>query len=318
VIIVTGGAGFIGSNLVRALNHAGREDLIVVDDMSDGNKFTNIADCVISDYLDKDEFRKIVQSNDGLGKIDVIFHQGACSDTTELDGRFMLDNNYSYSKQILHFCLQKKTPFIYASSAAVYGTGDEFIEEESHENPINLYAYSKLLFDNYVRRALSSATTQIIGLRYFNAYGPGEAHKGHMASVAYHLNNQLSVESSVKLFKGSGGYAAGEQQRDFIHVDDVVAINLWFMQQQEHSGIFNIGTGISRSFNDVAQTVIDWYGRGEIRYIDFPDKLAGSYQSFTKANLSRLRGVGCDHVCKTLEAGMRDYLDWLNSDNSSV
>ncbi len=230
----------------------------------------------------------------------------------------MLDNNYSYSKQILHFCLQRKTPLIYASSAAVYGTGDEFIEQISCENPVNVYAYSKLLFDNYVRRALSSAAAQIVGLRYFNAYGPGEAHKGHMASVAYQMNNQLTEGSGVKLFEGSGGYAAGEQQRDFIHIDDVVAINLWFMQRRQHSGVYNVGTGKARSFNDVAKAIIEWHGRGEIRYIDFPDNLAGSYQNFTKANLSRLRSVGCDHVCKTLETGMRDYLAWLNSDNSSV
>jgi ADP-L-glycero-D-manno-heptose 6-epimerase len=317
VIIVTGGAGFIGSNLVKALNQIGREDLIVVDDLSDGSKFRNIVDCTIADYLDKDEFRQMIESgNNSFGKLDMVFHQGACSDTTEWNGRKMLDNNYSYSKQLLHYCLQDKTPFIYASSAAVYGVGDEFSEQASSEKPINVYAYSKLLFDNYVRRVMKSVDSQIVGLRYFNVYGPGEAHKGKMASVAYHLNNQLLGNTRVKLFDASDGYAAGEQQRDFIYVDDAVAINLWFMQESQHSGIFNAGTGTPRSFNDVAKAVIDWHGCGEIDYIPFPEKLRGCYQSFTKADLTQLSSVGCKYQCLTLEAGMNDYLAWLNADNS--
>jgi len=212
LIIVTGGAGFIGSNLVRRLNQAGREDLIVVDDLSDGSKFRNIADCIIEDYLDKDEFRQMLENgNNSLGKPDVVFHQGACSDTTASNGRFMLDNNYRYSKQLLHYCLQDKTPFIYASSAAVYGVGDKFIEQTACEKPINVYAYSKLLFDNYVRRIFKRVDSQIVGLRYFNVYGPGEAHKGEMASVAYHMNRQLLATGRVKLFDANDGYAAGEQ-----------------------------------------------------------------------------------------------------------
>lgn len=317
MIIVTGGAGFIGGNLVRALNMAGREDLIVVDDLSDGNKFRNIVDCAIEDYLDKDEFREIIErGNSSLGKIDVVFHQGACSDTTETDGRYMLDNNYSYSKQLLHYCLSDKTPFIYASSAAVYGIGGDFVEQRFSENPVNVYAYSKLLFDNYVRRIMVTAASQIVGLRYFNVYGPGEAHKGTMASVAYHLNSQLLESARVRLFDGSDGYLPGEQQRDFIHVDDAVAINLWFMQSPQQSGIFNVGTGTSRSFNDVANAVIDWHGRGEIDYIAFPETLKLSYQSYTKANLTNLRSVGCEHQCLALEAGMNDYLLWLNANNA--
>ncbi len=316
MIIVTGGAGFIGSKLIKALNRRGREDVIVVDDLSDGHKFHNIADCDIEDYLDKDEFRKIITGDDGSpGKIELVFHQGACTDTTEWDGRMMLDNNYRYSKQLLHYCLRSRIPFIYASSAAVYGVGDEFTEQPACEKPVNVYAWSKLLFDNYVRRIMNSAESQIVGLRYFNVYGPGEAHKGAMSSIACHLNNQLLENTGVKLFDASDGYAAGEQQRDFIHVDDVVAINLWFMQEPQHSGIFNVGTGISRSFNDVAKILIDWHGRGEIDYIPFPEKLRGSYQSFTRANLAQLESIGCKHEYKTLEEGLNDYLAWLKANH---
>ncbi len=313
MIIITGGAGFIGSNLVKALNETGREDLIVVDDMSDGSKFHNIVDCEIADYLDKDEFRSIIERDkNSLGKIDVVFHQGACSDTTEWDGRFMMDNNYRYSKELLHYCLQDKTPLIYASSAAVYGVGVEFTEQASSENPINIYAYSKLLFDNYVRRISKKTESQIIGLRYFNAYGPREAHKVSMSSVAYQFNKQLLATSKVKLFDAHEDYAAGEQLRDFIHVDDVAAINLWFMRQPQLSGIFNVGTGVTHSFNDVANLVLKWHGHGEIEYIPFPEKLRGRYQSFTKADLTHLKNAGCDHHFKSLETGMEDYLTWLN------
>ena len=315
MIIVTGGAGFIGSNLVRALNHVGREDLIVVDDLSNGEKFRNIADCVIADYLDIDEFRTIMECNKDLEQLDIVFHQGACSDTTEQDGRYMMDNNYRYSKELLHYCLRGKTPFIYASSAAVYGASEEFIENEAYENPVNVYAYSKLLFDNYVRRHIGEVDSQVVGLRYFNVYGQGEAHKGAMASVAYQLNRQLLDSNKLRLFEGSGGYGPGEQQRDFVHVDDAVAINMWFMQESKKSGIFNVGTGAPRSFNDVAKIIIEWQDKGQIEYISFPEDLKRSYQSFTKANLTLLRSVGCSHTFKSLESGLNDYLSWLNSKN---
>ena len=313
MIIVTGGAGFIGSNLVRALNISGRKDLVVVDDLSDGHKFQNMADCSISDYFDKDEFAQIIESGKRkFDKIDAVFHLGACSDTTEWDGRMMLDNNYRYSKEVLHFCMQNKIPLIYASSAAVYGVGDTFTESSECENPINVYAYSKLLFDNYVRRVMGKAESQIVGLRYFNVYGRGEAHKGEMASVAYQFNKQILENSKVKLFEGISGYSDGEQLRDFIYVDDVVAISRWFMSAPQVSGIFNVGTGDPHTFNDMAKTVIDWHGHGEIEYISFPEKLRNNYQSFTKANLARLRSIGCDYKCNSLESGMKEYLGWLN------
>jgi ADP-L-glycero-D-manno-heptose 6-epimerase len=314
VIIITGGCGFIGSNLVKALNASGREDLIVVDEMSDGNKFSNIAEYKIEDYLDIDEFRKLVKNKKKLKNIEIIFHQGACSNTREQDGRYMMDNNYEYSKEVLQYCLKSNTPLVYASSAAVYGRNDDFIEDAACESPINVYAYSKLLFDQYVRRVAKNVSSQIVGLRYFNVYGPGEAHKASMASVAYQLNNQMLKNSVVKLFVGSGGYSAGEQKRDFIHIDDVAAINLWFMERPEQSGIFNVGTGVSRSFNDVATSIVNWHQKGKLEYVDFPEGLENNYQSFTQANLDRLRGAGCDHAFKTLEDGMKSYLACLNKD----
>lgn len=311
MIVVTGGAGFIGSNLVKALNQQGREDIIVVDNLTNGEKFRNIADAVIYDYLDKNEFLKKVESGAGIKGITRIFHQGACSDTTEQDGRYMMENNYSYSKSLLHYSLDNKLPFIYASSAAVYGGADSFSEEVDCERPINVYAYSKLLFDNYVRQLAGTATTQIVGLRYFNVYGPNEAHKRHMASVAFHVYQQLCQGNKAKLFEGSAGFGDGEQERDFVYVDDVVAVNLWFMENSNCSGIFNTGTGRSRSFNDVANSVISAFGSGEIEYIKFPDKLLGKYQSYTEADLQKLKDIGCLLDYQSLEAGTEMYTNWL-------
>jgi len=314
MIIVTGGAGFIGSNLVKALNASGHNDIVVVDDMTDGKKYQNIVDCVIEDYLDKDEFRRFIDSGcQVLQDAEIVFHQGACSETTLRDGRFMLENNYSYSKLLFEFCQQNNIPFIYASSAAVYGTARDFAEQHQCEAPINIYGYSKYLFDEYVRRRLKQLRCQTVGLRYFNVYGPNEQHKGQMASVAYHLNRQLLETGKICLFEGSDGYTAGEQRRDFIHVDDVVAANIWFMQHPDASGIFNIGTGNSRSFNELARAVIAWHGRGAIEYIPFPDGLRQCYQSFTEADIAALRDAGYAHEFYTLEQGINRYLDYLNS-----
>lgn len=313
MIIVTGGAGFIGSNLIKGLNDRGRSDILVVDNLKNGVKFRNIADCEIQDYMDKDDFLAAVQNNDArLHATEALFHQGACSSTTEWDGRFMMHNNYEYSKALLHFCLERGIHYIYASSASVYGAGPKFIEDRRYEEPLNVYGYSKFLFDQYVRRLLPSLKSQVVGLRYFNVYGPRESHKGGMASVAFHLNNQLPAEGYVKLFEGTDGYGNGEQRRDFIYVGDVVDINLWFMDNPQVSGIFNAGTGRAQTFNDVAQAVVDWHGRGEIRYIPFPEHLRGRYQSYTEADTQRLRKVGYDRPFKTVEQGVREYLDGLN------
>lgn len=312
MIIVTGGAGFIGSNLVHHLNAGGRDDILVVDDMRDGMKFNNLVDARIADYMDKDEFLRLVEKNHDFGNVSAVFHQGACSVTTEWDGRYMLDNNFTYSKIILQYCLSRKIPFIYASSAAVYGAGNVFIEEPRYEKPLNLYGYSKMLFDQYVRRLAPLIQSQVAGLRYFNVYGPREAHKGSMASVAYHLNNQIKETGIVRLFAGCDGYADGEQCRDFIHVDDIVKLNLWFWEHPHVSGIFNAGTGASQPFNDVARAVIAAHKGGAIEYIPFPEHLKGHYQNFTQADLTKLRAVRYDGTFLSVEDGVIRYLKWLN------
>ncbi len=313
MIIVTGGAGFIGSNLVKALNERGHHDILVVDDLSDGTKFVNLVDCTILDYRDKDDFiRQIEAGADFDAPVTAIFHQGACSTTTEWDGRFMMNNNYQYSKSLLHYCLQREIPFLYASSAAVYGLGPEFRESPEHEKPLNVYGYSKLLFDQHVRRLLPGANSQIAGFRYFNVYGPREQHKGGMASVAFHHNSQIRENGRVRLFEGCDGYDNGEQRRDFIYVDDVTAVNLWFLEHPEKSGIFNLGTGRSQTFNEIAHTVVEFHGSGEIEYIPFPDHLRGHYQSFTEADIGALRAAGYETPFKTVQQGVTAYLKWLN------
>ncbi len=314
MIIVTGGAGFIGSNLVKALNEQGRSDILVVDNLENGKKFINLADCDIADYLDKRDFLELVEEGEDLGEIEVIFHQGACSTTTEWDGRYMLDNNYEYSKALLDYALERAIPFIYASSASVYGDGSRgFSEQRDNEFPLNVYAYSKFQFDQYVRQLLPEANSQVAGLRYFNVYGPREQHKGSMASVPFHLFNQLKQGENPKLFGAYDGYGPGEQKRDFIYVCDVVDVNLWLWQHPEVSGIYNCGTGRAQTFRELAQAVIDWYGKGEIEYIPFPDHLKGAYQSFTEADMTALRAAGYDRPFKTVQEGVPLYLDWLST-----
>ncbi|MGH1486217.1 MAG: ADP-glyceromanno-heptose 6-epimerase [Cellvibrionaceae bacterium] len=321
MILVTGGCGFIGSNIVKQLNNIGRTDIIVTDDLSDGKKFVNIVDCEIADYLDKDELLIKLKAG-SLPAIDCIFHQGACSTTTEWDGKFMMDINYEYSKTLLHYCLEHSIQFIYASSASVYGGGQtnekQFTENRVNEKPLNVYGYSKFLFDQYVRKHLSGNKSQIAGLRYFNVYGPREQHKGSMASVAFHLHNQLKEKGNIKLFAGHDGYSDGEQQRDFVYVDDVVDFNLWLMNNPATSGIFNCGTGRNQSFNDVANAVLSYHHKvhnkeGSLDYIPFPEHLKGAYQSFTQADMSLVHQQGYTQTFKTVEEGVHAYLAWLDN-----
>jgi len=310
--IVTGGAGFIGSNLVRALIDRGHDDIVVVDDLEDGHKFVNISDVSIADYLDKDDFlTRLANDKAFASNIKALFHEGACSATTEWNGRYVMRNNYSYSQVLLHHCLEQGTPFIYASSAAVYGASNQFVEDPVFENPLNVYGYSKLQFDRYVRRIATNPASQVVGLRYFNVYGPHEQHKGSMASVAFHFNNQVREDGEARLFEGTDGYGDGEQVRDFVYVDDVCNVNLWFLDNPSASGIFNTGTGKAQSFNDVANAVIGWHGKGKIRYIPFPEQLHGAYQSYTEADLTQLRASGCDVEFRPVEDGVREYLDQL-------
>lgn len=313
MIIVTGGAGFIGSNIVRRLNAEGSYDVVAVDDLADGRKMFNLAGATIADYLDHEEFLAHIRAGGEFGApLRAVFHQGACTVTTEWDGRMMMNRNFAFSKQLLHYCLERRIPFIYASSASVYGAGREFRIDSACEKPINVYAWSKLVFDQYVRRHLGSADSPVVGLRYFNVYGPQEQHKGGMASVIWHFHNQLLQGDELRLFQGSGGFADGEQRRDFIHVDDIVALNLWFLDKGLR-GIFNAGTGAARSFNDVARAVLAWHGRGRIRYVPFPAELAASYQHFTEADLTTLRLAGYTADFMPVEEGVRRYLDALRA-----
>ncbi len=308
-LIVTGAAGFIGSNLVEALNARGEHDVIAVDDLKQPDKFRNIADLAIADYLDHRAFReRLRQGDDFGGPVAAVLHQGACADTTESDGRFMMDNNYEFSKEVLHWCVHRGVPLVYASSASVYGNEIDCAEGPDHERPINVYAYSKLQFDRYVRRLAPTLRSTVVGLRYFNVYGPRERYKGKMASMVWQLSEQLKNEGICRLFEGTDGYANGEQRRDFVFVADVAAVNLFFAFGGVQTGIFNCGTGRSRSFNDVAKTIIEKLGRGRIEYVPFPDSLRGKYQSFTEAKIDRLRGAGYEAPMTTLEEGVRSLL----------
>ena len=312
MIIVTGGAGMIGSNIVKSLNDKGFNDILVVDNLKDGKKFKNLVDLDITDYMDKEDFITQIMAGDDFGSIDAIFHEGACSATTEWDGKYIMMNNYEYSKEVLHFCIERETPFLYASSAATYGDTETFIEEREYEGALNVYGYSKQQFDNYVRRLWADAeahgetVSQITGFRYFNVYGPREQHKGSMASVAFHLNNQMNAGDNPKLFEGSDQF-----KRDFVYVGDVAAVNLWFLENGV-SGIYNCGTGRAEPFQAVADAVIKHHNKGAVESIPFPDHLKGAYQEFTQADLTKLRAAGCDVEFKSVADGVAEYMAIIN------
>jgi len=333
-IVVTGAAGFIGSNIIKGLNARGIDDIVAVDDLTDGDKFRNLADLQIADYVDADDFYDLFAEG-AFGQVEAVFHEGACSDTMEPDGKYMMDNNYTLSCELFHACQDQGTRLLYASSAATYGGSDTFSESPEFEKPLNVYGYSKLLFDQRMRRELGAkfedAQTQVAGFRYFNVYGPREQHKGRMASVAFHQFNQFQAEGKVKLFGEYGGYGAGGQMRDFVFIDDVVAVNLWFFDHPEKSGIFNLGTGRAQPFNDVAMAVINNLRKGKnaaplsleeavhggmIDYITFPAGLIGKYQSYTQADLSALRAAGCQHAFADVQTGVTAYMEWLSGTKS--
>lgn len=332
-IVVTGAAGFIGSNLIKGLNERGLFDIIAVDDLTQGDKFRNLVDLKIADYVDAADFYEAFAA-DAYGKVEAVFHEGACSDTMESNGKYMMQNNYATSLHLYHTCQRRGARLLYASSAATYGGSDTFREEPAFERPLNVYGYSKLLFDQRMRiecgagfeRALAGLTRQVVGFRYFNVYGPREQHKARMASVAFHQFNQFRADHKVRLFSEYGGYGPGAQMRDFVYVDDVVAVNLWFYDHPEISGIFNLGSGRAQPFNDVASAVVNTmrqldqkdtlslaqlHAQGLIEYIPFPDALRGKYQCYTQADLSALRAVGCDHLFADVQTGVARYVNWL-------
>ncbi len=328
--IVTGAAGFIGSNIVKALNERGVTKIIAVDNLKRAEKFKNLVDCEIADYLDKEGFIERLLAGHFDGAVDAVLHQGACSDTMEMDGHYMMENNFRYSLAMLDWCQEQKVQFLYASSAATYGGSSEFREERAFEAPLNVYGYSKFLFDQIVRQRLAEAqgdNSQIAGFRYFNVYGPRESHKGRMASVAFHHYNQFRAEGKVKLFEGCDGYGNGEQKRDFVYVGDVAKVNLFFLDHPDQSGIFNVGTGRAQSFNELAAANVNscralqgksaepldaLLKKGFIEYIPFPEALKGKYQSFTQADLSKLRQAGYDAPFASVEEGVAQYVQWLN------
>jgi ADP-L-glycero-D-manno-heptose 6-epimerase len=324
LLVVTGAAGFVGANLVRALNARGHRRILAVDNLARAEKVANLADLEIEEYVDKDDFLHRLVEGEYEDDIGAVLHQGACSDTMETDGRYMMRNNYRYSLALLAYCQDNDVPLVYASSASVYGGGGEFREQRACEAPLNVYGYSKFLFDQAVRRTLPERTAPIVGFRYFNVYGPREQHKGRMASVAMHFFRQYNDTGRLKLFEGSGGYAAGEQRRDFVHVDDVVAANLWCLDNPDVSGIFNVGTGQAATYNAMAAAVVnavdahagkprrsvrELVDAGVIAYIPFPPALAGRYQSFTQADLTALRAAGYRGAFLDVEAGVARYVE---------
>lgn len=330
MILITGAAGFIGSNLVHALTQRAPYNVFAVDNLSRPDKFINIVDTEVADYLDKEDFLVRLERGDFAGKFSAVLHQGACSNTMETDGRYMMRNNYQYSIALFEFCQRENIPFIYASSAAVYGSSATFREERQYERPLNVYGYSKFLFDQYVKKFWSTHGRQsaapVVGLRYFNVYGPRENHKGTMASVAFHQYNEFLANGKVKLFGGHDGYEAGAQMRDFIYVDDVVDVNLFFLDRPEKSGIFNLGTGRAQQFNDIAVAVVNALKpsgtpltleqivtQGLLEYIPFPDKLKGKYQSFTQADIAQLRHAGYDKPFADVATGVSRYIQWLRA-----
>jgi ADP-L-glycero-D-manno-heptose 6-epimerase len=317
VIIVTGGAGFIGSNLIQQLNRAGERNILLVDNFAPapnltGPKFLNLAGAEYADYMDKREFRAALKAGDFENtRIRAILHQGACSNTLEDDGLYMMDNNFTYSKELLHFALDRKVPLVYASTAAVYGASTSFTELPANERPLNIYGYSKLVFDNYVRRHLHDMKCTVVGLRYFNVYGPREQHKGRMASVIHHFTRQLKDTGTIRMFEGSGGYADGEQRRDFVYVNDLARINMFFAGLLPDSpkkpihAVVNAGTGEARTFKAVAAALMQVHGHGSIEYIPFPGDLKNRYQHYTQADISGLRAAGYTAPFTALEVGIK-------------
>jgi len=320
--IVTGGAGFIGSNLVHELNSHGIADILIVDNFANSRKLLNLHGAQFVDYMDKREFRRALsQKALQIPDLKAIFHQGACVDTLVDDGVYMMDNNLTCSKEVLEYAIEEGAPLVYASTAAVYGLSgpNHFAPTLENEKPLNIYGFSKLAFDRYVRQRIAreSLPITVIGLRYFNVYGPREEHKGRMASVIHHFSKQIRENGKVRLFEGSGGYGNGEQRRDFVFVRDLARLNMFFAQVgpyapesdksvKTYQAVVNAGSGRGRSFNEVAKALMLAHGKAEIEYVQFPADLQGRYQHFTEADLTGLRQTGCDLELTQLEDGIQE------------
>lgn len=309
-IIVTGGAGFIGSNVVKRLNELGVDRIFIVDNLNTSEKWKNLVDLTFEDYIHKDEF--IEKIDDFKISTRAIIHLGARSSTTEKDVDFLMKNNYEYTKKLATWSIRNNVRFIYASSAATYGDGSKgFNDEHSlipQLKPLNAYAYSKQIFDLWALK--NGVLDKIVGLKYFNVYGPGEAHKGDMRSMVLKAYEQIKRDGKIRLFKSyNPAYRDGEQMRDFIYVKDAVEMTLFFLERTEINGIFNIGTGIPRSWNDLAKAVFSSLGiTPKIEYIDMPEDIKGKYQYFTKADMGKLKKAGYDKPTFSLEKGVEDYI----------
>lgn len=313
MIVVTGGAGFIGSVLVWALNRQGRRDILVVDRLGTGDKWRNLLGLRFEHYEDKDAFIESLEAGRYDGHIDTIVHLGACSSTTETDADYLMRNNYGYTVRIGNWWEHRRSVrFVYASSAATYGDGAQgYADSESRLDtlrPMNRYGYSKHLFDLHARER--GWLSGIAGLKYFNVFGPNENHKGAMRSVINKAFPRARDEGVMALFRSHNPeYADGESDRDFIYVKDAVAMTLFLVEHRELGGLYNIGTGKARSWNDCARALLAAVGKEpRIEYVDMPPELVGSYQYHTEADTGKLRRAGCTHECRTLEDSIDDYV----------
>jgi len=312
MIIVTGGAGFIGSALIAALNKRQITDILVVDELGTVQKWKNLCNLSFADYVEKDDFLEMIIGDKLNSSLEAVFHLGACSDTTETNASYLIKNNYEYSKLLAQWATADNVRFIYASSAATYGDGSAgFIDDQEKIDilkPLNMYGYSKQLFDLWSRRA--GLLKNIAGLKYFNVFGPNEYHKADMRSFVVKAFEQISATGKVHLFKSyKPKYADGEQLSDFIYVKDAVEMTLFFYDNPQISGLFNIGTGKARSWNDLVKAVFAAMNKKlNIEYIEMPESLRGQYQYFTEADITSLRKAGFDKEITTLEDAVKDYV----------
>jgi len=320
MIVVTGGAGFIGSALIAELNHRGQTDILVVDELGTSNAWKNLRALKFSDYMEKEDFLELVIEGHVPAGIDTVLHMGACSSTTEMDMSFLAQNNFEYTKWLALWCVSSNVRFIYASSAATYGAGDQgFLDDESQIGklrPLNPYGYSKQMADMWARKA--GFLDKIVGLKYFNVFGPNEYHKADMRSYVLKGFEQIQASGQVKLFKsGDPNYADGEYVRDFIYVKDAVDMTLFFMDHPEVNGLFNVGTGQARTWNDYVKAIFAAMGRTpDIEFVDMPDSIRHQYQYFTQASIDKIRQAGYSAEITPLEDAVKDYVqNYLVSDS---